>query len=168
MNTLAQLHADIDARVALIRDGHPDWLCRRGCDGCCRQLAEIPRLTAAEWAWLREGLGALSPVDLGEIGGNIAELDKGSARPVVCPLLDRSAGACRVYVHRPVACRTYGFYVQRDKGLYCRDIESRVAGGAWSDVVWGNHDVIDRRLCDLGETRDLTDWFARWTEAGNK
>jgi len=71
-----------------------------------------------------------------------------------------------VYVHRPVACRTYGFYVQRDKGLYCKDIESRVAGGDWAEVVWGNQDAIDRRLCGLGETRDLTEWFARWKEAG--
>lgn len=168
MNTLAQLHIDIDERVAVIRDGHPDWLCRRGCDGCCRRLAEIPRLTAAEWEWLREGLAALPPDELREIGRAIAELTEQPARPVVCPLLNRSAGACRIYAHRPVACRTYGFYVQRDKGLYCRDIELRVASGAWSEAVWGNHDAIDRRLCDLGEVRDLTEWFARWTEAGGK
>jgi hypothetical protein len=42
------------------------------------------------------------------------------------------------------------------------DIESRVADGALAEVVWGNHDIIDRRLCDLGEARDLPEWFARW------
>ncbi|MGD0961341.1 MAG: hypothetical protein ABSB19_16150, partial [Methylomonas sp.] len=73
-----------------------------------------------------------------------------------------ATGACLVYAHRPVACRTYGFYVQRDQGLYCKDIESRVAGGAWGDVVWGNHDAIDSRLRGLGETRELTEWFAQW------
>ena len=41
----------------------------------------------------------------------------------------------------PVACRTYGFYVQRDLGLYCRDIENRVAG--------------------LGEALPLTEWCER-------
>jgi len=166
MNTLAQLHADIEARVSAIRDDNLDWLCRMGCDGCCRRLAEVPRLTAAEWDLLRDGLAALPPERLLEIGRNIAALAEQPSRPIVCPLLDRSAGACLVYVHRPVACRTYGFYVQRDQGLYCKDIQSRVAGGALGDVVWGNQDAIDRRLGSLGETRDLTEWFARWKEAG--
>jgi len=166
MNTLAQLHADIEARVSAIRDDNLDWLCRMGCDGCCRRLAEVPRLTAAEWDLLRDGLAALPPERLLEIGRNIAALAEQSSRPIVCPLLDRSAGACLVYVHRPVACRTYGFYVQRDQGLYCKDIQARVAGGALGDVVWGNQDAIDRRLGSLGETRDLTEWFARWKEVG--
>jgi Fe-S-cluster containining protein len=164
MDTLARLHNDIEARVSAIRNGHPDWLCRRGCDGCCRRLAEIPRLTAAEWDCLREGLAALPPEQLGEIGREIAALAAQASRPVVCPLLDRTAGACRVYAHRPIACRTYGFYVQRDQGLYCKDIEARAADGALAEVVWGNHDAIDRRLNGLGDTRELTEWFARWME----
>jgi Fe-S-cluster containining protein len=165
MNTLTQLHADIEARVRTIRDDNLDWLCRMGCDGCCRRLAEVPLLTAEEWDWLRDGLAALPPERLREIGQDIAALAEQSSRPIVCPLLDQSAGACLVYAHRPVACRTYGFYVQRDQGLYCKDIESRVAGGAWTGVVWGNQDAIDRRLCGLGGTRDLTEWFACWKVA---
>lgn len=167
MNTLNQLHADIEARIKTIRDEHLDWLCRLGCDGCCRRLAEIPRLTAAEWDWLREGLAELPAERLRELGQDIAALAKQPSRPIVCPLLDRSAGACQVYAHRPVACRTYGFYVQRDQGLYCKDIESRVAGGAWAEVVWGNQDAIDRRLCALGETRELTEWFMHWKTGGD-
>ena len=166
MNTLNQLHADIEARVRAIQEDNPEWLCRLGCDGCCRRLAEVPRFTAAEWDWLRDGLAALPPEQLREIGQDIAALVEQPSRPIVCPLLKRSAGACRVYAYRPVACRTYGFYVQRDQGLYCNDIKSRVAGGAWSGVVWGNQDAMDRRLCDLGDTRDLTEWFASWKEAG--
>jgi len=34
-----------------------------------------------------------------------------------------------------------------------------------ADVVWGNHDAIDRRLAGLGETRMLTEWFESWTGA---
>lgn len=164
MNTLTQLHADIEARVQSIRDDNIDWLCRVGCDGCCHRLAEVPRLTAAEWDWLRDGLSTLPVERLREIGQNIAALAEQSSRPIVCPLLDQSVGACLIYAHRPVACRTYGFYVQRDQGLYCKDIESRVTGGMWAEVVWGNHDAIDRRLCCLGETLNLTEWFARWME----
>lgn len=162
MNTLTQLHADIEARVSVTRDENPDWLCRRGCDGCCRRLAEIPRLTLEEWDWLRSGLAELPQELLREIGQQIAALIGESSRPIVCPLLDQEAGACRVYAHRPVACRTYGFYVQRDLGLYCKEIESRVENGAWADVVWGNQDAVDHRL---GDTRELTEWFARWQDA---
>jgi Fe-S-cluster containining protein len=162
VNTITQLHADIETRVKAIRDGHPDWLCRQGCDNCCRRLAEVPRITAEEWDWLKEGLAALPPERLREISLEIAALADQPSRPIVCPLLDRAEGACLVYAHRPVACRTYGFYVQRDLGLYCKDIESRVADGTLAEVVWGNHDVIDRRLWGLGESRELPEWFARW------
>ncbi len=163
MNTLAQLHADIDARVQTIRDDHTDWLCGLGCDGCCKRLADIPLLTAAEWAWLEKGLAALPPDQLREIGQDIAALTDQSSRPIVCPLLDRQSGACRVYTHRPVACRTYGFYVQRDQGLYCKDIESRVSEGYWSEVIWGNQDAIDLRLSSgQCEPLELTEWFMRW------
>ncbi len=166
MNTLPELHADIEARVQAIRNEHPDWLCGLGCDGCCRRLAEIPLLTAVEWDWLQEGLAALPSELLLEIGRGVAALAEQASRPIVCPLLDCSAGACRVYEHRPAACRTYGFYIQREQGLYCSDIASRVAGGAWADVVWGNQDVIDRRLLALGDSRELTEWFARWNREG--
>lgn len=163
MNSLSRLHHDIDARVASIRENRPDWLCGKGCDGCCRSLADFPRLTAAEWELLREGLARLAPERLAEIARATAALAGQTARPVVCPLLDRSTGACPVYAERPVACRTYGFYAQRDKGLYCRDIESRVDAGALADVVWGNHDAIDRQLAELGGSRSLVEWFAAWT-----
>lgn len=162
MTVLTQLHADIDARVQTIREDRPDWLCGKGCDGCCRRLADVPQLTAAEWDLLREGLADLAPEQLHEIRGNMAALTAQRSPPVTCPLLDLATGACPVYAQRPVACRTYGFFVQRDLGLYCHDIESRVADGALADVVWGNHDAIDRRLAGLGQIRALTEWFEHW------
>ncbi len=162
MTALVAIHADIDARVQNIRASHPDWLCGKGCDTCCRQLAEIPQLTTAEWDLLREGLAALPAEHLAQIRHEVAALAPRQARPVVCPLLDKATGACPVYAQRPVACRSYGFYVQRDKGLYCHDIESRVTGGALHNVVWGNHDAIDQRLTQVGESRALTEWFACW------
>jgi Fe-S-cluster containining protein len=159
---LTRLQREIDARVGSIRESRPDWLCGKGCDHCCRRLAEIPQLTVAEWDLLKEGLAGLAPDHLPQIGRKMAALAGQSARPVVCPLLDETSGACPVYAQRPVACRTYGFYAQRDLGLYCHDIESRVAAGALADVVWGNHDAIDRQLAGLGESRPLTAWFADW------
>lgn len=157
---LLRLHADIDARVGTIRDARPDWQCARGCATCCRQLADVPRLTAVEWALLKQGLAALPPQRLEEIRGKVARLAAAPSRPIVCPMLDELEGACPVYAQRPVACRTYGFYVQRELGLYCGDIEARVAGGELADVVWGNHDAVDHALGTLGEARPLTEWFA--------
>lgn len=162
MTTLTQLHADIDARVQTIRESSSDWLCGKGCDSCCRKLADIPQLTAAEWDLLQVGLAALAPERLQEIRITMAALSGQQSPPITCPLLDLATGSCPVYAQRPVACRTYGFYVQRDLGLYCHDIESRVADGVLADVVWGNHDAIDHRLAGLGESRALTDWFEHW------
>ena len=157
---LQQLHLDIDRRVGSIRENRPDWQCGKGCDHCCRRLAAVPQLTAAEWALLQEGLAALTADQLQEISRKISALAEQPSRPIVCPLLDQTNGACPVYLQRPVACRSYGFYVQRDLGLYCHDIESLVAEGKLADVVWGNHDAIDQRLIGLGESRPLTEWFA--------
>ena len=162
MEKLAQLHAEIDLRVQAIRENLPDWPCAKGCDNCCRRLAEIPTLTATEWELLREGLTALPPERLRQIEHNMHALADGQSRPITCPLLDQNTGSCPVYAQRPVACRTYGFYVQRTHGLYCHDIESRVSSGDMAEVIWGNHEAIDTRLSEQGETRTLTAWFARW------
>jgi uncharacterized protein len=162
MTELNQIHAEIEARADHIRAQNPDWLCRRGCDGCCHRLAEIPKLSAAEWALLQAGLATLSPELLEPIRHNMALLTKESSRPLVCPFLDKAIGSCQVYTYRPTACRTYGFYVQRDQGLYCTDIEAQVASGVLNHVVWGNQDAIDQRLKDTGETREITEWFSEW------
>lgn len=159
-NTLTQLHSDIDLRVQSILEGRADWPCGKGCDSCCKHLADVPLLTLTEWELLREGLAALPPERLHEVCDNIAALTGG--QPCTCPMLDISNGSCPVYAQRPVACRSYGFYVQRDKGLYCGVIEMKVAGGEFSEVVWGNHDAIDQQLSRLGERRSLTDLFHAW------
>lgn len=164
MDTLITLHQKIDTRVQHIREQSSDWPCSKGCDQCCRQLARVPQLTASEWAYLRDGLLALPPE---QRAGLIRQVDafskSGTAdqRPVTCPLLDKKTGACPIYAVRPVACRTYGFYVQRDGGLYCADINTASERGELTHVIWGNHDVIDRELATFGETRPLTEWFER-------
>ncbi len=165
MNTLITLHEDIDARVEDIRTNNPDWLCRMGCDLCCRRLAEMPSLTHAEWNLFKEGLMSLPKTQFIEVSQKITALAAQTMRPIICPMLDLSAGACMIYEYRPVACRTYGFYVQRDLGLYCNEIKTELEQGALNDVVWGNHNTIDRRLSILGDSRKLTEWFADFSYA---
>ena len=79
--SLSDLHTDIDARVHLIRDGRPDWLCGKGCDSCCKRLAEVPRLTQAEWDLLREGLSALPTEIQQDIARGVAALKGQPAGP---------------------------------------------------------------------------------------
>ena len=162
MNKLFELQRAIDMRVENIREHHPDWLCGKGCDSCCRRLAEVPQLTSSEWDLLRTGLESLPAERLREVSRDMARLSTQVSRPIVCPLLEQSTGACPVYAQRPIACRTYGFYAQRDLGLYCQEIEKQVAAGELADVVWGNHDVIDQQLKAMGASKPLTEWFATW------
>ena len=69
-------------------------------------------------------------------------------------MLDTESRACLIYEARPVACRTYGFYVERDAVLGCSRIEAVAREQA--DILWGNHEAIADRL---GPTRDLSDWL---------
>ena len=161
MIRLQTLHVDIDARVNDIREEHPDWPCAKGCDSCCRQLARLPQLMVSEWELLRPALAALPPDQLEAVRHKMNTVAAKDSAPVVCPLLDEASGACPVYAERPIACRTYGFYVQRGIGLYCQEIKSGVDRGELGDVVWGNQDAVDRSLADSGETRALDEWFAR-------
>jgi len=154
------LHEEIAARAADTVAAQPDFPCRKGCDHCCRHLASLPLITEPEWDLLREGLSQLAPAALAGLDARIAALGPDPERPVICPLLDRSTGACLVYAHRPAACRTYGFYVERDKGLYCGSIQASVERSELDHVTWGNYASIEHRLAAFGPARSLAAWLA--------
>ena len=107
MNALSSLHQRIDDRVTSVRKAHPDWLCGKGCDTCCRQLAALPQLTRAEWKWLREGLATLPSAQLTEIHRRIATLGPTPQPPVTCPLLDPASqpGRIRAFFVEPSSAR---------------------------------------------------------------
>ena len=100
-------------------------------------------------------MAALPPEIREEIAANVDALRNADGPHFVCPFLDRKAGTCRVYEHRPAACRTYGFYVERDRGLYCNEIEAQVDAGRMHGIVWGNAAGIESKLAELGETTGL-------------
>jgi len=148
---------EVAARTSLTSAG--DWPCHAGCDACCRSLASVPEMNAAEWARLAPAIAALASDARAAVDHAVAERRaRGAERPIVCPLLDQATGLCRVYDARPTACRTYGFYADRDGVLGCERIAARAEADA--DVVWGNHDLVLRELAELGPARSLLDWLA--------
>jgi len=134
---------------------HPDWPCRRGCDECCRHLARPLELTGAEWARVEEGLAGLAEEARARVLDRVRQL---AGPPYACPFLE--AGACLIYDHRPIACRTYGFYADREAGLYCGQILTRVDSGEYADVVWGNQSAVEARLDEAGGRSSLIERFA--------
>ena len=116
------------------------------------------RVTRAEWQRLESALEKLPSFVRNEVERRIRDTQK--TGPVVCPFLDPAAGACLVYEHRPVACRTYGFYRSRDGGRFCRIVQDKVDREGDVGIVWGNHEVIERRLeRSFGPAAALSRWL---------
>lgn len=133
----------------------------------------------AEWELLREGLDALVPEARAKVYVRIAELgalerEDRLPRHILCPMLDETEGACRVYAHRPGACRTYGFYVEQGIGLHCGMITDAVAARPADEepIVWGNAESVDYALARLGaeapeEASLLTTWALSLSSSGS-
>jgi Fe-S-cluster containining protein len=117
-------------------------------------------MTEAELRLLETGLRELPAAVQENVRQRIASMAAQDHRPYMCPFLSEESGACRVYAYRPVACRTYGFYVERQEGLYCTQIREEVDQGEFAGVVWGNQFAIERCLHQLGARIRLTEWFA--------
>jgi len=157
---LEEVYARVDARSTDIGAAHAWWPCRRGCDHCCRNLAAPLPITEPEWRYLQEGLRQLPDEALADVRARLAELP--SSRPYPCPLLDRASGACRVYAHRPLACRAYGFAHARDGGRWCHLISALLDRHGDGDIVWANQDALERTVAALGgPTLLLPDWFSK-------
>lgn len=144
---LQNLDAKIDARVQSIRAERDWWPCQRGCSFCCRHLAHPPELSAAEWERVDAAVSSLPDAvrvtvkqRINALMQQITEQTLGSA--VVCPYLDEQEGACLIYDSRPIACRTYGFFVSRDHDQYCGQIETEVHQRGDHAIVWGNAESI--------------------------
>ncbi|MEQ9497138.1 MAG: YkgJ family cysteine cluster protein [Deltaproteobacteria bacterium] len=133
----------IERRVEAVRSDR-DWPCRKGCDLCCRSLANPPRLSESEWR---------------RIDAVLDDARRARARahddPRVCPFLEE--GACSIYAVRPLACRTYGYYVEDGRGLWCDEIEQAVEAGRAEGVVFGNAAGLGE---ELGPVRPLDAWLA--------
>ncbi|WP_321475214.1 YkgJ family cysteine cluster protein [uncultured Paludibaculum sp.] len=157
MSRLHLIQEEVRMRVNEITSAHRDWPCRKGCDECCRRLASIPRVSLAEWQAISDAIEAL-PAETAESARQRIRDTVGARRPVVCPLLDTRSGSCLIYEARPVACRTYGFYAERERVLGCSRIEA--ISHQSQDVIWGHHLALEGQLGTLGSARELPDWLA--------
>lgn len=113
MNSPAEFFAWVEQRLS---EGNAsvETACRAGCSWCCR--GNVPPVSAAEQELLAQGLAQLEPATLDTVLANARAivdlgLDEGPAmtagnRP--CPLLNEDDDRCRVYAHRPLACRLFG------------------------------------------------------------
>lgn len=155
MNTTSQplqpIDKQIESRVQAIRAERDWWPCRRGCDACCRHLAHAPELSSAEWERVDAAVASLAAPNRAVVEQKIDALlqqliQQSSSSSVVCPYLDEQEGACRIYESRPIACRTYGFFVARDHDQYCEQIETEVDRRREETIVWGNADAIRYEL----------------------
>jgi Fe-S-cluster containining protein len=152
---LHQIENAVDCRTQGIA-AHPDWPCRKGCDDCCRNLASVPLVTQPEWTRIAATLDALPP-QTAEAARNRIRASANTARPVVCPLLDTATGSCLIYDARPIACRAYGFYAERESVLGCHRIASLAQQSR--DIIWGNHAALEQRLHSLGPAAPLPEWL---------
>ena len=143
---LRVLDERIDARARATRGEHPWWPCGEGCDHCCRSLPHLPVITEPEWERIRPVLDDAA----------IARIRAASGTPLECPLLENAR--CTIYDVRPIACRTYGFYTERDAGLHCAKVTAATRD---VDVVWGNGEAVQQDLDTLGERRSLAEWLMR-------
>lgn len=114
----------------------------------------MPELTPPERDLLAVGLSRLPAGTQREISGRVSAL-RGQSAPFTCPFLDSQAGSCLVYDCRPIACRTYGFYMER----YCTQIEEHVNSGEYAGVVWGNVAGVDAEVAGFGEKVGLLEWL---------
>ena len=167
---LSLLDAEIAARSRAIQDSFPFWPCKEGCDLCCRSLPHLPTISEAEWTRLGPAIDALPETTRADVRRRTEEassLERARALDadapklrITCPLLDLERGACRVYEVRPIACRTYGFYAERDAGLHCARVTDAVAShDAAEQIVWGNGERIAEVMRAYGEVASLASWM---------
>lgn len=149
---LRVLDERVAARCASTAAEHPWWPCGSGCAHCCRSLPHLPTITRPEWERLDAAIATLPDRDAVE-----ATILGEHAAPVTCPLLS-TEGTCRVYEARPIACRTYGFYTERDASLHCAQVGAAIEEHD-ALVTWGNGEAMNDDLRTLGETRDLRGWL---------
>ncbi|MCF8067601.1 MAG: YkgJ family cysteine cluster protein [Desulfobacterales bacterium] len=97
------LVAKVDAMCLKVSKAyHSHIKCRKGCDGCCRQISIFP----VEAFALLEGLLTLPKNEMARIRKKIETIIEDGS----CPLLEDEV--CLLYGYRPIICRTHGMPIR--------------------------------------------------------
>lgn len=159
----ADLHFD-EVRSRL--GGHLE--CRLGCTGCCHGLFEIG---SADVAMITEALRALDAATRAILVARSKEILEAFDAPairdcdesekdaffaraddVACPALAED-GACTIYEHRPLVCRTFGLPIREGRNYLGQECElnfisalrDEKESAAW-DLEWEDAVGIDDRF----------------------
>ena len=113
-----------------------------------------PELSPAEWTRVDAAVASLPTPIQAVVAQKIEALlrqgvEQTLSTAVVYPYLDEQEGACRIYDARPIACRTYGFFVARDHDQYCGQIETAVNERGDAAIVWGHAEAIRHDVARL-------------------
>lgn len=116
------------------------------------------------------GAAARAGVEVALQRAALQRVEKSTAGPLACPLLDPTTRACLVYEARPVVCRTYGFYAGRDGGRHCEEVGRQVADrGVEGEVVWGHEEGVQRALREGGpKEASLDAWWCEDPPRGSR
>ena len=151
---LIQIQQRVHNRVLATVSTHPTWPCHKGCGDCCRTLASEPHVSEPEWQ--RIDLAIRAHPNAQALYDRI-RAGAAQPRPATCALLDTATGDCVIYQARPIVCRAYGFYAERDNVLACPGIADLAAQD--SAILWGNHTALEADLATLGPARPFSAWL---------
>lgn len=161
-----------DEHFRRVLDEQPGAMqCRLGCTLCCQGLFEI---SAADLVVVMEGLRRLDPDSLDELVrksresiervehpdlSTLSEIEKreffdGPAADESCPALS-AAGACEIYSHRPLLCRTFGLPVREGKDYRGEECELNFTSSSRSDKEKAAWDLEWEDAADPQEMRTI-------------
>ncbi len=161
-----------DTHFRRVLDEQPGAMqCRLGCTLCCQGLFEI---SAADLVVLMEGLRQLDREALVDLVrkslGSIERLDHpdlsnldeagkreffdGPAAVEPCPALS-SEGACTIYSHRPLLCRTFGLPVREGEEYRGEECELNFTASSRADKERAAWDLEWEDAVDSQELRTI-------------
>ena len=161
-----------DTHFRRVLDEQPGAMeCRLGCTLCCQGLFEI---SAADLVVLMEGLRQLDPQVLDHLVRKsresierfdhpvLSSLDEaerreffdGPAAGESCPALS-AEGACTIYAHRPLLCRTFGLPVREGKEYRGEECELNFTSSSRADKERAAWDLEWEDAVDPQELRTI-------------
>lgn len=180
------LVSQIESVCAKVKTDHADKVaCRQGCSDCCHALFDLTLIEAyaiklrfdenftgklrhdilsvadtADRKIFKIKKNATEAEKLGADGQKIIE--RISMEKIACPLLDEN-NLCRMYDHRPIACRVYGIPTSTGGKGYTCGLSGFNRGENYPTL---NMDLVYKRLYDISHDM-VKDIRSKYTQMGD-